>query len=497
MVSSMDSFEKGYSFYTESSGSALAAQMGGAWVNEVNDSIDKLRSDLLEFSSSGKTIDTLSGDLAEFWHADTYNIDAILNGSSNRAFVPRSTGFASPDVVLDTGEAFQVKYYQDGAHSAKAQSTSFFEASKNPSTSRGASEAIANGANPNDPVYKGMGRIIPEGQAPEAVQALDRKIAKESVTRPDQVGRLENTREALGETVRSGDGIESKPLSREASKELARDVKGEKLDLDSKGIRTEELVKLEHVAKSSLKAGMTAAAIAMAIKAAPIIVAAIRDAATEGCIDVGELLDDGTDTLKTGAGAFAAGTITAALTESMKSGLLGETLKSASPEVIAMAVVLASESLKDGLRFARGEIGKVEFAESIFRKSYYSMISLAGGMLGQSMIQIPVAGYMLGSLVGSLAGGITYEIGSTVFVGLCVKRGMTFFGLVDQDYTLPDDVLNSLGLEIFEYESFEFEEPGFEVFAPEALRLEKRSCKRFDVSYPRRGLIAFNKVGYV
>ena len=88
-----------------------------------------------------------------------------------------------------------------------------------------------------------MKRLIPEGQGAEAVRALDRKIYKEAVTRPEQVGRLEETRASLSESVRQ-DGVESKTLSREASKELARDVKQGKVELASKGVSTEELVKL-------------------------------------------------------------------------------------------------------------------------------------------------------------------------------------------------------------------------------------------------------------
>lgn len=493
----MNGFEEGYSFYADSSGASVAAQMGNLWVEEVNAAIDTLRSDLLEFSTSGKTIDTLSGDLAEFWHADTYNIDAILNGSENRAHVPRSTRFASADVELDTGESFQVKYCQDGAHSAKAHAVSYNEASRNPSTSKGATEAIRAGANPNDSVYKGMGRVIPEGQKEDAVRELKRRIAKESLTRKEQVSRLEETREALTDTVGNGDGVKSKSLSREASKELAREVKEGRVDLDTKGISTEQLVKLEHVMKSSLKTGITAATIAMAVKAAPIIVSTIKDAAIEGRIDVDQLLNDGVDTAKTGAGAFLSGTITAALTESMKSGLLGETFKNASSEAVALAVVLAGEGLREGYRLAKGEITQVQFAEIIFRKSYYALIAMGGGHLGQALIPVPVIGYMLGSLAGSLVGGITYEIGSTVFVGLCVNRGMTFFGLVEQDYTIPEDVLKSIGLEVFEYETFEFEKPAFETFAPETLTLESSRLDQFEIRYPRRGLIAFNKIGYI
>lgn len=493
----MNNFEEGYSFYADSCGACVAAQMGNSWVEEVNAAIDTLNSNLLYFSTSGKTIDTLSGDLAEFWHADTYNIAAILNGSTNRASVPRSTGFASPDVILDTGESFQVKFYQDGGHSAKAQAVSFHEASRNPSTRRGATEAIQGGANPNDSVYKNMGRVIPEGQKGEAVKELNRKIAKESVTRKEQIDRLEETRDALTEKVGNGDGVESKSLSREASRELARQVKEGKLDIEAKGISTEQLVKLEHVMKSSLKTGMTAATIAMAIKTAPIIVSTIKDATTEGRINIDQLLSDGADTAKTGVGSFLSGTIAAALTESMRSGLLGETLKNASPEAVALAVVLAGEGMREGHRLAKNEITQAQFAESIFRKSYYALIAMGGGHLGQAFIPVPAIGYMLGSLAGSLVGGITYEIGNTVFVGLCINKGMTFFGLVEQDYTLPEDVLKSIGLEVFEYESFTFKEPTLETFAPETLLLEASRLDRFGIRYPRRGLIAFNKAGYI
>lgn len=494
---SMSGFAEGYSYYADSAGAVAAAQMGGLWVEEVNSAIDKLGSDLLEFSASGKTIDTLSGDLAEFWHADTFNIDAVLNGSSNRASVPRSTGFASPDVILDSGESFQIKYYQDGARSAKAQAVSFREASHNPSASKGAADAIQRGVDINDPIYKGMGRVIPDGQVGDAVNELNRKIAKESVTRKEQVGRLEETRDALVDRISDKEGVKSKPLSREASKEIARDAREGKLDLKSRGISTEQLVELEHVMKSSLRTGMTAAAIAMAVKAAPVIVTAIKDAATEGHIDVNQLLNGGADTAKTGAGAFLSGTITAGITESMKSGLLGDVLKTAPPEAIALAVVLAWEGIRGGFKLAKGEISQAEFAESLFRKSYYALIAAGGGYLGQALIHVPVVGYMLGSLAGSLIGGISYEIGRTIFIGLCVNKGMTFFGLVGQDYTLPDHVLKHIGFEVFEYESFAPEKPELDIFVPESPVFETPSFDRFEISYPRRGLIAFNRVGYI
>ena len=136
-----------------------------------------------------------------------------------------------------------------------------------------------------------------------------------------------------------------------------------------------QLAELEHVMKPSLRTGMTAAAIAMAVKTAPVIISAIKDAATEGHIDVDQLLNGGADTAKTGAGAFLSGTITAGLTESMKSVMLGDALKATPPEAIALAVILAWEGIRGGFKLAKGEISQVEFAESLFRKSYYALIA--------------------------------------------------------------------------------------------------------------------------
>lgn len=493
----MDGFKEGYSFYTDSIGPAAAAQMGDLWVEQLNERINQLEIDLLSFSDSEKTIDFLSGDVAEYWYADTFNIDAFLRGSSDVAEVPRSTGFATPDVRLKSGGKFQVKQYADGARSAKAQATSFLEASKKPETARAASQAIADGANPHDPIYEGMKRVIPEGQTDNAVSSLRKKIAKEARNRPEQVRQLKDTLDNLTETVSNEEGVSSKPLHRETSKEIAREAKQGKLDLKSKGISSDQLVKLKHVAKSSLKMGMSAAAIAIAVKAAPVIASAVREAALEGGVDIEQLISGSIKMGQAGVGAFLAGTITAALTEAAESGLLGETLQDVLPGTIAMAAVLAMESLKEGLKLAKGEIDGVQFAEAMFRKTYYALIALGGGALGQSALPIPVLGYLLGSLAGSLAAGVTYEIGSTIFVGLCVEKGLTFFGLVEQDYTLPPHVLEEIGIEAFEYESFIYDSPALELFEPQAPRLVSCPLEQFKVSFPRRGLIAFNKVGYL
>ena len=69
------------------------------------------------------------------------------------------------------------------------------------------------------------------------------------------------------------------------------------------------------------------------------------------------------------------------LAESMKSGLMGDALKAVPPEAIALAVILAWVGIWGGFKLAKGEISQVEFAESLFRKSYYTLIATGEGCL--------------------------------------------------------------------------------------------------------------------
>lgn len=58
----------------------------------------------------------------------------------------------------------------------------------------------------------------------------------------------------------------------------------------------------------------------------------------------------------------------------------------------------------------------------------------------------------------------------------------TMFGLVEQDYTLPKEIIEQMGIETFEYESFQYD-----TFEPDTL----------DITFLRRGVIGILKVGYV
>ena len=93
----------------------------------------------------------------------------------------------------------------------------------------------------------------------------------ESVIRPDQVKRYQDTLDMLKDKLADSNGTESIPLSKEEAQKLAELAKKGEFRAEDFGLTSQE----EMIVKEALKDGLTAAAISMILKAAPEIYKAI------------------------------------------------------------------------------------------------------------------------------------------------------------------------------------------------------------------------------
>ena len=196
--------------------------------------IKELEDNINSFKGYNTDVAQLKGDMAEFWHAGTYNIDAAKNNSSNVVNVDRSHKLGSVDLTSSDGQKYGLKYYNKAELSAKAQSTSYFERYSE-YKSQGHNESFEeylskNGINSDsvlrdDPIYSGQQRIIPSDQYQEAVKYLEEKIAKESLNRPEQVNKYKETLELLRTRIEDSDGNKSIELSKSDSERLAKIAK--------------------------------------------------------------------------------------------------------------------------------------------------------------------------------------------------------------------------------------------------------------------------------
>ena len=471
----MGGFEEGYAYFAKNASAYAAATMSDSYVTNVNDEIDKLVKDLNSFEGFKTASKILKGDVAEFWHAGTFNINSALKDSSHRAFVDRSHAPASTDISTNFGDKYGLKYYSDGQASAKAQSVSVL----------------------NVPIYKGQIRIIPRDQLEEATKYLERIIRTEAVRRPEQVPRYQETLDMLTDRLSDSKGAESIPLSKKEASELATLAKQGKINADELGLTTEELVKYNYVIQQAFKAGLTAATISIVLKVAPEIFKSIDYLLKNGKINAEQFKKIGFAAVSGGAEGFIRGSISSALTFSCKEGLLGGALKSANPPIIAAVTVITMNVISNAFQVALGKKTRRQLSEEFIRNMYISACSLIGGGVSQALIEIPILGYMLGSFIGSIFGSFTYNLGSKAVLSFCVDSGFTMFGLVEQDYTLPKEIIEQIGIETFDYETFEYGTFKTESFSYDTFGTETFEPDTLDITFLRRGVIGVSKVGYV
>lgn len=505
----MTSFEEGYYFFEKYSGSHIAASLGESYVYNVQEAINSLIGDLNAFNGFQTKTDALKGDIAEFWHSGTFNIDAIVKDSKSRTYVDRSHEFASADVTSNFGTNYGLKYYKTAQESAKQQAKSIFERFKE-YQAQGGKDSLDQFLSKrgfddvetilNDPIYSGQKRIIPKDQLEQATVWLKRKIIEEKSKRPDQVERYQETLKMLTDKISDGKGTESVALTKEEAEKLAGLAKQGKIDdatLETLGISTHNLIEYEYVVKQAFKAGVSAATISMVLKIAPEIYKAISYLIKNGKIDEKQLQKFGFSALQTGAKGFIRGSISAAITTVCEAGVWGEMLKGVNPSVVGTVTVIAMNTLKNSFKVAGGEMQSRELANELIKEMFISTCSLIGGGISQSFIQIPVIGFLLGSFVGSVVGSFAYNVGYNAILSFCIDTGFTMFGLVNQTYELPDEVMRSVGFDVFQYEKFICEEFMPEEFVTEEFCFENFEIESLSIGVLRRGVIEVQKIGYV
>lgn len=503
----MSSFDEGYNFFLEQADVIAGAYQGNQFVQNVNIEITKLYENINAFNDSRMNVDSLKGFIAEEWHSATFNINAAVSGSESRTFVVRSHDFASVDIDSSFGKIFGLKYYKDGVASAQEQAKSVFE-KFNEYKAKGGKDSLESYLEGrgftddtvlNDPIYSGQVRVIPKDQLETASKWLERKIAKESTIRPEQVERYKETLKMLSDKLSDGKGVESIPLTEAEAKTLAELAKKGDItyeQLKAMGISADKVIHFEYIAKQAFNAGLTAGTISIVLKIAPEIYKTIDYLIKTGDLDSEQFRKIGFAALEGGCEGFVRGSVSAAITIACQSGMLGSVAKNISPSVIGMATVITLNTMQNAFKVANGKMTNFELSQELIRDLIVSSSSFAAGSIVQTFIGIPVLGFMIGSFVGSVIGSFAYNSSCNAVISFCIDTGFTMFGLVEQNYTLPKEILESIGIEVFTYEELEYEKFEYEKFETLKLEYEKFEPKTLDISILKRGVIGVNEIGY-
>lgn len=393
--------------------SICGAEQGMQYTGRIIKERDKLIEALNAFKGNAKSIDFLKGDIAEIWHEGAFNMNAAQKSSTAHAEAPRSTDLGSPDIVLDSGEKYQLKYYKTAKRSAEAQAASYKQAANNPSTKKGAIERIESGeVSENAPIYEGQDRMIPSDQLEDAKKELDKRIAKEMANPPKEVGRYQDTRNRITDKVENNEGVASTPLTKEKSEEIAKAAREGEVAPENINLTNHDIVKIQYVMKNAVKAGLQSAAIAAGIN---MILSLGAKLIKEGkCFwDYGA--DDWKDVLLgIGIGGIAGGVSASVL------NIVGSYSASAVPGVSALLMAtFGIASLAPD--YLDGKLTTDEFMVEAEMICFDAALILLTGVIGQVTIPAPALGAVIGSVAGMIAAAIIQEIWGDALRELLMK----------------------------------------------------------------------------
>jgi hypothetical protein len=495
----------GYKFARKNIAAQSGCNHGDNYVQKVCSAIDALSDDVNRFSGYKTDADKLQGDLAEFWHGDTFNLNAAVADSKYTVSIDRSHDYASADIKGNWNESYGLKYYKNAIASSKAQSISHFQRFCEYKSSSGRSNltitdflserGLDDDTILNDPIYSGQILIIPSDQYKASVTYLKIKIEKEAMTRPEQVERYKNTLRMLTTNVKAPDGNHSVELSRETSEKLAKLAKEGKFNAADYGFTTEQLINFQHALQQGVKAGTTAAVISLVLKTDPELYKCFENLINEGNINEKDLKELGFAAINGAGEGFIRGFIAGTLTTACESGMFGVVLKNVSPGCVAALTVVLLQSMKDSFAVVKGDITQYELMANISKNIFVTSCGIGLGVLAQSIMPVLPFAYLVGNFVGSFVGSFAYFTADNAILSFAIISGWTVFGLVKQNYVLPDEVMNEIGIDLFDYEKLDYNCFHFDEFKPDYFEFDE--YKPQFISMLRRGVISVHQIGYM
>ncbi len=513
------SFADGFKYVNENTAAPAAVSVSDAWIDEIQGKIDGLAPELVKLAEQKnlQNIDFLKGFIAEEWHNYTFNLDAQLHGDELTVLADRPdvNTFASPDITIGDKQ-FSLKYYNSGKASADAQAYTAWQKYLQ-EVKKGNDITLEEFCEDKNididtvkmSMYNGMTKVIPSDMLEDAKEYLTRRVLKLennlSPTAETEIlaKRYREVLESLDDVIRDNDGNKSIQLTEKQAVALARAANGhdgEKIKnelLKECGLDLNAILNEQDLYHEALKAGVSAAKLSLIISLAPIIADVITQLIRDGEVDPDMLKQQGLNALTATARSFMSGAISSGIVLAARMGEFGEAYKDINAGAVATLVVVAVGTLDLALKLAYGIIDEPEFVRGTMRLYATSALAITAGSLLKIILPNFAFAYILGSFVGSIIGGFVYKGMERFFISLCIEDGCTFFGLVEQDYTLPDAVLDCVGVEQFGFDEFKIDRFNADSYQMDTFNIDEYHTDIQEPIIMRRNMIEFCKVAYI
>ena len=503
-----NSFRKGWNACINNAEIHYGCLRSVRYVNSVENAIKEFENSINSFAGNAKNSKILKGDVAEFWHEGTFNIKAKVNESPFWVKAIRSQDFASPDIQTNWGDKYSLKYCANAELTAREQSKMYYERYlRFIKKKKGDSfitiedffrlEGFPERRLLNEPIYKGQDRLFPSDQYSAGKLFLKNKIAKEKLIRPALVDGYNDTLENMGTRIVAPDNTASRELSTNEALSLAKEAKEGDFKAEKYNLSLSELIQIEQIIKQGVKSGITSAMISLVLKSVPIIYQCMDQLIKRESINKEDLQEKGFEVLDDTTKGFIRGFTSVVLITACQSGHLGNPLKQCSPNIVGALTTIFMETFADSFKVTKGTMNKNELIDNILRNIFVSSLSLGGEAVVVCFMEKVAFAYLLGNLMGGFIGGFTYMALDTVIMGVCVERGWTLFGIVEQDYTLPDEVLKEIGINVFEYKKYHPHTYKMHTYKIHTYKVHTYHLPPPIITCLRRGVIGVHRIGYI
>lgn len=305
----------------------------------------------------------------------------------------------------------------------------------------------------------------------------------------------------MTDIIKNKDGVSSKSISRKELEDIASKSQKQEFNAKNHGLTANSTINMEHLLKQALKTGYTTAVITATFQLAPEIYKAVDFLIKHGEIDIQQIKRIGISGISANAEGFLHGSISSSVLIMCEQGMLGEAFKDINPTVLGALVAVVMQTVKNSILVSAKKMSAQQmgaaFVDTIVISGGYLIGSHIGGIIGQTLgFELPVIGYLLGSLIGtSLC--VVYNIGKKKLISFCIDTGFTCFGLVEQNYELPDEILNELGIETAPILRTEIKRTNLPKTEKTVTAIDRTEYETINITVLRRGIIGVNRVGYI
>lgn len=415
---------------------------------------------------------SIRGFLYEEFQAGTFNFDSIKNNSPYYAMVKNNNDKINDLEIFDTRTGEVIKFFQ----LKNAKLSTIKEAiRKHPGYAQ--TDGVIVNSEVFNKLYESLQKKSDNEIYKVILEKLDTKVCIEDDTY----------------------FISGWPINREDMGKMVQDMreqtnKNGSIDLElSKYIDFEKYYSNQLIFNKSLEAGLNAALISFISNFVPIILSEMSNGKR---LSNDELLKE---CLSAGGKSFIRGALTSSLVLLCNSGRLGSQYLNTKPEFIGGTVIIAMNTMINVIKVSKGDLSWSKCIDDLVRDIIVITMSYWGKIMGSILLkEVALIGSLLGSFIGAFVGNVVYNAYDKIIISFSIRTGFNLFGLVTNDYKLPDEILKEKGFDLIisEYQKFENVKLEFNEYEDIQLEYNDYDHIKLDFNLLKRGLIAFNTIGY-